>query len=287
MSDARHPYAGRRAVLTTMHGKEAAIAPAMLSQLGLIISPTVGLDTDQLGTFSGEIPRDGTMLSVAVRKARLGMSAAGASLGLASEGSFGPHPGIPFIPAGIELLVFIDDDSGMVVHEGFIAEATNFDHLAVSPGDTLESFLGRIGFPTHGVIVRPNDDQSTAALTKGIVKWDHLTRAIAEAAAASRDGRARLETDMRAHFNPTRMQSLATLADRLARRLATLCPNCGSPGFGQTDTRAGLPCGTCGTPTEMIAAAVFGCPACDHTQERPRSDGLQRAPAQDCSECNP
>ncbi len=287
MSDAHCPYAGRRAVLATMHRKEAAIAPAMFSTLGLIVVPTAGLDTDELGTFSGEIPRDGTMLEVAVRKARLGMSAAAVPLGLASEGSFGPHPAIPFFPAGIELLVFVDDEREVVVHESLIAESTNFDHLAVSPGDELEPFLGRIGFPAHGLVVRPNEGEPTAALVKGIVELDSLTRAIAEAAAVSPDGRARLETDMRAHLNPTRMKSLATLSDRLARRLATFCPGCGAPGFGRTGTRGGLRCETCGTPTEMIAAEVFGCPACDYAEERPRFDGLQRAPTQHCPECNP
>ena len=74
-----------------MHRKEEAIAPALMSALGLLVEPTAGLDTDQLGTFSGEIPRSGTMLEVAVRKARLGMSVMGLPLGLASEGTFGPR----------------------------------------------------------------------------------------------------------------------------------------------------------------------------------------------------
>jgi len=287
MSDARHPYAGRRAVLATMHRKEEAIAPAMLSTLGLIIAPSAGLDTDQLGTFSGEIRRNGTMLEVAVRKARLGMIAAGEPLGLASEGSFGPHPAIPFFHAGMELLVFVDEERGIVVHESFLAQSTNLEHLAVLPSDALEPFLRRIGFPAHGLIVRPNEGEPTTALTKGIVELDSLIRAIAEAAAVSPDGRARLETDMRAHLNPTRMNSLVSLADRLARRLATLCPGCGAPGFGRTGTRGALLCETCGTPTEMTAAEVFGCPACDYVEERPRFDGLQRAPTQDCPECNP
>lgn len=287
MIDSLRPYAGRHAVLATMHRKEEAIAPAMLSSLGLIIATTAGIDTDQLGTFSGEIPRDGTMIEVAVRKARLGMSAAGVSLGLASEGSFGPHPSIPFLHAGMEILVFVDDERGIVVHEGLLVEATNLEHYTVFPGDALEPFLGRIGFPAHGLIVRPNEGDSTVALAKGIVELDHLTRAIVEAAAVSPDGRARLETDMRAHLNPTRMKSLATLADRLARRLAALCPGCGAPGFGRIGTRGGLLCETCGTPTEMIVSEVFGCPVCDHTEERPRFDGIEHAPAQNCPECNP
>jgi len=318
MSDARHPYAGRRAVLATMHRKEEAIAPAMFSTLGLIVAPTAELDTDELGTFSGEIPRDGTMLEVAVRKARLGMSAAGVPLGLASEGSFGPHPAIPFFPAGMELLVFVDDERGIVVHESLIAESTNFDHLVVSPDDPLEAFLARIGFPEHGLIVRPNGlgpiapatkgsiaqvlrhipllgaglalrarEKASVALHKGVVDAERLSAAIADAAAASSDGRARLETDMRAHLNPTRMKSLTELADRLAQRLATLCPCCGAPGFGRTDARCGLLCEACRAPTEMVAAEVFACPRCDYSEERPRFDGLQRAPAQYCAECNP
>jgi hypothetical protein len=83
-----------------MHRKEEAVAPALLSTLGLLVVPARGLDTDQLGTFSGEVPREGSMLDVAMRKARLGMSATGLPLGIASEGTFGPHPAIPFFPAG-------------------------------------------------------------------------------------------------------------------------------------------------------------------------------------------
>jgi len=282
-----HPYAGRSAVLATMHRKEEAIAPAMMSILGLIVTPTPGLDTDQLGTFSGEIPREGTMLEVAVRKARLGMSAMGLPFGLASEGTFGPHPAIPFLPAGMELLAFVDDEKGIIVHESLVAEATNFDHLAVLPGEALEPFLERMGFPAHGLIARSNEGEPNTALTKGIIDRDRLARAIAEAAAVSPDGRARLETDMRAHVNPTRMKSLVVLAERLAQRLATLCPACGAPGFGRTGTRTGLKCSDCGAPTEMVAAEIFGCASCEYREERPRGDGLQSTSAQHCPECNP
>ncbi|QGM93739.1 hypothetical protein F7D13_06690 [Methylocystis rosea] len=287
MAESRHPYAARTAVIATMHRKEEAVAPALMSTLGLIVTSAPGLDTDQLGTFSGEIPRDGAMLDVALRKARLGMSAAGVPLGLASEGSFGPHPAIPYIPAGMELLVFVNEERGIVVAESLITEKTNYDHLVISPGEASDAFLQKIGFPTHGLIVRPNEGEVASALAKGIVDPDRLRRAIETAAAASSDGRARMETDMRAHFNPTRMRSLAILAERLAQRLARQCPACGAPGFGRTGSRAGLLCETCGTPTELVVAEILGCPACDYTEERLRGDGLQRAPAQHCPLCNP
>jgi len=287
MAESRHPYAARTAVIATMHRKEEAVAPALMSTLGLIVTSTPGLDTDQLGTFSGEIPRNGTMLDVALRKARLGMSAAGVPLGLASEGSFGPHPVIPYIPAGMELLVFVDDERGIVVTESLIAEKTNYDHLVILPGEASDEFLQRIGFPTHGLIVRPNEGEVASALAKGIVDPDSLRRAIEAAAAVSSDGQARMETDMRAHFNPTRMKSLAILAERLAQRLALQCPACGAPGFGRTGSRTGLLCEACGTPTELVVAEILGCPACDYTEERTRADGLQHAPSRYCPVCNP
>ena len=49
-----------------MHGKERVIAPVLFERLGLRVEVAKGIDTDQLGTFAGEIPRVGTMLEVAV-----------------------------------------------------------------------------------------------------------------------------------------------------------------------------------------------------------------------------
>jgi len=280
-------YAGRNAVLATMHGKERAVAPVFQQSVGLSVTAASGLDTDQLGTFTGEIPRDGTMLEVAVRKARLGMRATGLPLGLASEGTFGPHPQVPFVAAAIELMVLVDDERGLVVHEGLIAEATNFAQRVAAPGIDLGGFLARIGFPEHALIVRPNSGDASGALAKGIADRSRLDQAVAAAATVSDDGQARLETDMRAHLNPTRMRSLGALAERLARRVATPCPGCGTPGYGRTGARAGLPCEECGAPTEMIAAELYSCALCTHCEARPRPDGLRAAGAGHCPMCNP
>ena len=289
----RHPYAGRSAVLATMHRKQQAVAPAFEQALGLNVVATTDVDTDTLGTFSGETPRRGTMLETALAKARLGMQATGLRLAIASEGSFGPHPEIPFLPAGIELLVFVDADAQSAIHETRVVERTNFAHRVTAPvADTdtateLNAFLAQVGFPAHGLIVRPNAGHSHAALRKGIVDRADLDQAVDAAAAASADGRACIETDMRAHMNPTRMAMLAHLATQLALRLAARCPACAAPGWGRIDTTPGLPCEECGTPTEMIAAEVFGCSSCGHRESRSRSDGLLMAPPGRCPQCNP
>jgi len=282
-----HPYRGRRAVLTTMHGKLQALAPPFAQALGLDIVASTGINTDALGTFTGETPRPGTMLQTAVAKARLGIQATGLPLALASEGSFGPHPQIPFMPAGTELLVFVDAEQGRVVHEAMVVAHTNFAHLTLTPGAPLERFLRQAGFPAHGLIVRPHHGDAGAGLTKGVIDRASLDRAVARAAAASSDHQACIETDMRAHLNPTRMTTLSELATRLAKRLSARCPVCAAPGWGRTETTPGLPCEACGTATQMIEAEVFSCGACEHRESRPRSDGLTQAPAARCPCCNP
>jgi hypothetical protein len=124
-----------------MHRKEEAITPPFQTILGVDVAAVPGLDTDELGTFSGEIARVGTMGEVAIRKARLGMSAARIPLGLASEGTFGPHPIIPFLNGGMELLMFVDDERCITVSESLVAKATNDDHLVVAPNEATGPFL--------------------------------------------------------------------------------------------------------------------------------------------------
>ena len=150
------PYVGYRAVLATMHGKETVIVPSLRDELGLMVETAAGLDTDALGTFTGEIPRVGSIREAAIAKARLGMAATGLPIGIASEGSYGPHPLIPFVSGGIELMVLVDDMRGIVIAEHLVEDAPAYAHAEVATSQQLEAFLGRIGFPDHAVIVKPN-----------------------------------------------------------------------------------------------------------------------------------
>jgi hypothetical protein len=157
-------YCGQAAVLTTKHGKDRAIARPFRASLGLVITVKDEIDTDQLGTFTGEIERVGTPREVAIRKARLGMEAQ---------------------------------------------------------------------FPSHALIVRPNEGLKPGFLFKGVADLETLNGAVMRCAPASGDGWAHVETDMRAHVNPTRQKVIRRPAFRLARRLAAACPSCGAPGWGR------------------------------------------------------
>ena len=271
-----------------MHRKERAIAPALAERVGLEVLVPPGLDTDRLGTFTGETPRAGTIEEAAIAKARLGMDAAGLPLGLASEGAYGPHPQIPFIAAGVELLVLVDDARGLIIKEHIIEDAPHYHHAVVGAGDDLADFLGLVGFPDTGVIARPNGaDPLEATIRKGIREHDALREAIREAARAAVDGKAFVQTDMRAHVNPRRMATLTRLAERFALRLARLCPDCGAPGYGIVDVESGLPCELCGSLSGLVRFEVFGCAACDKRERRPRADGQAAADPRHCHLCNP
>lgn len=273
------------AVLTTKHGKERVIARPLQAALGLTVTVADTIDTDLLGTFTGEVDRDGTPREVAVRKARLGMVASGIPLGLASEGSFGPHPFIPFLASNFEILAFVDNDIGITVVESFFSEATNFGHVVARTLDDLAGFLPRAKFPSHALILRPGD--GLVPLFKGVANGDTLAQAFRCCAEASADGTVHVETDMRAHLNPTRRATIRRVAFRLARRLATLCAACSSPGWGQVGVERGLPCRTCGTPTEMCFHEVWGCVRCDRLERQPRRDRRQFAEEGECPYCNP
>lgn len=271
---ADHPYRGQRAALATLHGKARALAPPMQRRLGLIVEP-VAIDTDAFGSFTGTVARTGTAAETALAKARAGMGATGLPLGIASEGSFGPHPWLPFGAGGLETLAFVDAARGLELSLSAVSRRTNFAHQDMDGGD-LAPFLARVGFPDHALVVKGSDGDVLAA---GVRDAALLIRLAAPGT--------RLETDMRAHMNPTRMAAIRALASRLAAQLACRCPACACPGFGQIGVTRGLPCSACGGATQGVAAIIDGCSACGHQQARARPDSLVAADPASCDWCNP
>lgn len=275
------PYAGRVAALATRHGKETLLVPA-LAACGLRVV-VADVDTDAFGTFTGEVPRRGEPLEVAERKARAAMAAAGTEAGLASEGSFGPHPAAPILTADLEIVVLVDDRHGFTVAEQALSIDTAAAAMTVRPGEDTSRFCEQVGFPGQALICRPADG-TRSQITKAITSTDALTAAVDLAARASRDQRAIIETDLRAHLCPTRREVIREAARGLAARLARRCPGCQLPGFGAVRSEPGLPCGLCGLPGEAAAATLTECANCGY-QEREVISGTGD-PA-DCAVCNP
>ena len=277
-------YAGQRLALLTQHGKERAIAPVLEAALGCRVERVDGYDTDRLGTFTREIPRAGTQLEAARKKARIGMELSGLAFGLASEGSFGPDPMAGMFPWNVEIIVFIDDEAGLEI-VGRAQGAARHAHLLTSDWQAAADFAREAGFPEHHLVARP-EGENDPRVQKGIAAWEAFEAAFVRAQALSASGLVFLENDLRAHANPTRMARIREAAVDLAARLASRCPACGAPGYWIVERIPGLPCAECGAPTREARAEVWGCVKCGQreTRERPPTE---RADPGRCDICNP
>lgn len=283
-----HDYQGATIILATKHAKSFGIVPPFWKHLQASVLECV-LDTDSLGTFSGEIERKGNALECARRKCEWALELLGqkADYFLASEGSFGPHPAIPFLASDQEILYFIDRKRGFHLHLVHASEKTNYQTKAIHTMDQLEAFAAAAQFPSHALTLRPNDRSLKNMIFKGVVDHTQLINAFKTAQTASPDGTVWVETDMRANVNPSRMTVIGELAERLARRLSALCHSCQTPGWGIIRTQSGLRCEFCKSPTRIIASEIYGCVLCTHQETLPRSDGLKFAPQMYCDFCNP
>lgn len=281
-----HPYAECVPVVATIHQKERAIAPAFRRHLGLPVITFASFDTDNLGTFTGEIPRTGTMLDAAIEKARIASAKTGRRLGIGSEGSFGTHPNLPFLAADTEVIVLFDRDLNITIADAVTVPRTNFALIDIEYVDQIEEFLKHVGFPRHAVIVRLTQDRKDSPIYKGLIERSDAVKAIDELNKSYPGELVRISTDMRAHFNPTRMSVIRTVATRLARRLAILCPNCGTPGFGVLETVRGLPCSVCECPTDRTKTLIHGCKRCTYRKMVPANAHI-RADPRYCPDCNP
>jgi hypothetical protein len=108
MADGSSFFEGRSAVLLTKHGKEQVIKPTLEKAVGVHVIIETGFNIDRFGTFTREIERPGSQLDTARLKAKKGMELTGLDIGLASEGSFGPHPVMPWVPWNVEIVLLVD-----------------------------------------------------------------------------------------------------------------------------------------------------------------------------------
>ena len=280
----KHPYEGQVVYFGTKHSKEQAIQ-AVLSGLGMTCK-SVPIDTDEFGTFSGEIERQGSVKDALRRKIQKTFEAVpGANLALASEGSFGPHPFIPLIQSDHEALMFVDRELNIEIYVDEISIGTNFTEIEFGPRDNLDSFLERANFPSHAVIVKPKSKSNV--VFKGLGSFHAVGQAIIDAFMVSDEAKVILSTDMRACFNPTRMKAIEKLGEKLVKRLSAFCSQCNAIGFGAPKSIDGLPCEQCGLPTQRILALQYFCLKCNHSETVPREDGLLLSSAANCEFCNP
>jgi hypothetical protein len=231
-----------------------------------------------LGTFTGEVARRGTQLDAAATKAKLATQLSGQRYGLGSEGSFGPDPHVGLTAWASEVLAWWDADEERLVYSVVQGPETNYDQTTANTWDEALAFAKSVGFERHGVIVgRPKDPY----FSKDCENWCQFDKHVR---AALVHGPVWLETDMRAHRNPTRMAMIARCADQLSHLLRTRCPACQCVGFGEVSPIYGAVCEACGEPSSALKAKATTCNACGYVEQ----EVLRlTVPPSRCDYCNP
>lgn len=285
MNELASLFQGRSLIISSKHQKHQALSTVLSDQLGVEVVYDLPIDTDELGTFSGEVERASDAYSTLRKKCLMGMEKFGYDLGVATEGSFGPHPSILWSNAHEELIVFIDKENNLEISERLLTLETNFNHAEVANWDELLAFAGRVQFPSHKIILTGSDEAGERLFFKGMLDETELQSAFDKISQLSRVIRA--ETDMRAMFNPTRMKVIEDLGKRLLSKILTGCPECASPGFGEVSYVDGLPCQSCGCPTRSIMTKMTSCGRCGFTSEVLFPNEKQFEDPMFCDFCNP
>lgn len=277
-------FTGRKLLIVTKHNKEKVIAPVLESALGVECFTSNLFDTDELGTFTGEIERKSDSITTVRDKCILAMELTGCDLAIASEGSFGAHPQIPFIPADDELVLLLDKKNNLEFIERELSTDTNFNGAEIQNKDELISFANSVKFPSHALILKKSKDDFTE-MQKGITDWDSLLNAFQFI--LQENNAAFVETDMRAMFNPTRMNVIKKAVEKLVNKINSLCPKCSTPGFSITKSRGGLLCSLCSFPTRSTLSYIYSCQRCDFIQEKMYPHGKTTEEPTYCDFCNP
>lgn len=277
-------FKGRTLVIATKHQKEKVMAPLLEKELGVKCVVPENFNTDLLGTFSGEIERVDDPLTTLRNKCLMAARLTGCDLVAGNEGSFGPHPALFFAHANDEMAMLLDLKNNLEIVERELNTTTNFAGCDIASEQELLAFAKKVLFPSHGIILKKEKTDYSIVL-KGITTYIGLLEGYGKV--KDGQGKAYAETDMRAMFNPTRMANIEKATMKLVSKVSSLCPQCSTPGFGIIDSKRGLPCMLCGSPTQSVLSHVYGCLKCGYTKDLEHPYGKTQEDPRFCDFCNP
>lgn len=253
-----------KVAVATKHGKLSQIAPAFdgLKAWQLELAQ---IDTDEFGTFSGEVERTLSPRETVIEKAKAGARSLGLDYGIASEGTIGMHPHLPFINSDYELMAFVCLSKDVVVVESFLSAHITAYSQDVSHFSDLDEIFRRLDLPNHAANIVV-ETKLGRQVHKGFTDVNEL-RKIIENHLADDTQSIRVESDFRAMNSPSRQANIAICAQRLAQRVGAKCPRCSHFGWGRIGYEYGLPCASCGLLNESVASGErLGCPSCDFVE---------------------
>jgi hypothetical protein len=269
----------RTLAIISKHKKESVLQPLWQQRTGGPVCIIDDFDTDAFGTFSGTVTRKKNALDTLREKLTAGLHFSNRSFGLASEGSFGPHPHLPFLTCNEELVMLIDFEHDLEITGRAISTETNFSSVTVQQWPEVSEYLTRAQFPEHGIVIRLADGMQ--------IQFTHSCEELQEIImpCLQRGEPVTLETDMRAMANPTRLRVIGQAMENLLEKIYRVCPDCQKPGYAIQQMIAGLPCAWCGAETRLPKAALYCCTGCGFSETRTLSD--RTADPGVCDHCNP
>jgi Zn ribbon nucleic-acid-binding protein len=279
-------FNNRSALLVTMHGKEKAIAPFLSDAFNIHLEVSKNIDTDVFGSFSGEVERKVSPQLAAQQKIFAAWNDYDHEILIASEGSFFPHPSNPFLNVNNEYLILIDRKNKVAVDAQWNSLNINYFKQSFSSENLALQFCLERGFPSNGVILKINMNTPHPFVLKDITTVNGLSASLSVMFNQSLSGEVEIESDMRAHRNPQRMENIALTAKHLVNNMRNNCPNCQTLGFSIKNSVAGLECSSCGFPSEETKGFLYSCKDCNYEEFRAIDDSKKADPG-NCSNCNP
>lgn len=284
MKNSANYFQNRQMLIATKHEKEKVITPLLEKELGVKCFVPENFDTDVLGTFTGEIERKDGPVTTLRNKCLMAMEKYSCDLAVASEGSFGPHPNLFFVNADDELVMLIDRKNEIEIIARELSTETNFNGSEIKSEKQLKDFAQQTKFPSHSLILR-NEKDCCKKIVKGISDWEILMNTYKEIVQTF--GSAYAETDMRAMHNPSRMKVIEKASEKLVAKIFSQCSQCGTLGFDITEVKRGLPCNSCGFPTDSSLSYVYVCRKCSHKVEKMYPNNKTSEEPMYCQICNP
>jgi hypothetical protein len=158
----------------------------------------------------------------------------------------------------------VDKKNNIEVWGREVSTHTNFNGISIESKSDLIKFAETVSFPSHGLIIRNAQEDHTEIVTgicnkqKLLAHFDYFL---------NKYGKAFVETDMRAMYNPMRMNIIEKATENLIAKLSNFCPKCDTPGFSITEVKSGLPCSRCNFPTRSTLAHIYECKKCSNKNE--------------------
>jgi hypothetical protein len=283
--DILNDWKHRDCAIATMHGKETIISPLFKQELGIHTVVPKSFNTDAFGTFTRDIRRIGNQLEAVRAKALAALKHTGLDLAIASEGSFGAHPVLPFVSSNLELVLFLDTKNTIEIVGHYRTSAVRARGQKIYTPEEAVLVAESWGFPDQGIILRTSE-KSSRNIYKDITSKEDLKERAKKLLSPWYVRSIFIETDMRAHRCPTRMESIRNATLDLIQNCRSTCPKCSAPGFVITETIQGLPCGECGLETDTIKEVVRSCKKCLYKESNPIGDKVAAKP-EECQWCNP